>query len=241
MKWQRRFSTPESKRQYVRQLFARIADRYDLITILLSGGLDRRWKARLVRGAVDGSAPRLDVLDLACGTGDIALAAARRGAHVVGLDITPRMLALAQQKHLREAPHAAVRWVAGDMAALPFADATFDVITTGYGLRNVPHLPTALSEMARVLRPGGRVLSLDFDRPQSPLVRAVYFAYLTTVGSVLGLLLHGDPDTYRYIPQSISRYPGARGVAALVTAAGFRACTHEPVLGGLMAIHRATK
>ena len=235
MKWQARFSSPDSKRQYVRGLFATIADRYDLITVLLSGGLDRRWKAKLV-ATIDGSDPQR-VLDLACGTGDIAFAVAAKGSRVVGLDITHRMLQLASGKPA--SPR--VSFVTGDMMALPFPDASFDVITTGYGLRNVPDLGGALREMHRVLRPGGRMLSLDFDKPTSPAVRAVYLTYLTVVGSALGWILHRDPDTYRYIPESIRRYPGAAGVCKLAEGAGFSACGHVPVLGGLMAVHSATK
>ena len=235
MKWQRRFASPENKRQYVRTLFATIADRYDLITVLLSGGLDRRWKARLVARIDASSRPR--VLDLACGTGDLAVAASRSGSRVVGLDITHRMVQLAAAKPASRA----VSFVTGDMMALPFPDGAFDVITTGYGLRNVPDLAGALAEMHRVLRPGGRVLSLDFDRPSSAVIRAIYLAYLTVVGSALGWILHRDPDTYRYIPESISRYPGAAGVSRLAKAAGFSTCDHVPVLGGLMAMHSATK
>ena len=232
MKWQRRVSSPASKRQYVRELFATIADRYDLITVLLSGGLDRRWKAKLVASIEWPAHPR--VLDLACGTGDIAFAAAAKGGRVVGLDITHRMLQLASVKPRALRP---VRFVTGDMMALPFPDASFDVITTGYGLRNVPDLGGALREMVRVLRPGGRMLSLDFNRPASPAVRGVYLAYLMVVGSALGWILHGDPDTYRYIPESLVRYPGAAGVATMMREEGFTHVSWWPLLGGLMAIN----
>ena len=235
MKWQDRFSSPEHKRRYVRGLFATIADRYDLITVLLSGGLDRRWKARLVDQVDWAGAPR--ALDLACGTGDIAFAAAGKGGRVTGLDITHRMLQLARRKP-QPRP---VSFITGDMMALPFADATFDVITTGYGLRNVPDLTGALREINRVLRPGGRMLALDFDRPSSTAIRTVYLAYLTVVGSSLGFILHRDPDTYRYIPESIRRYPGAAEVSAMARRLGFSRCEHTPVLGGLMAMHSATK
>ena len=236
MKWQRRFSSPATKRQYVRSLFATIADRYDLITVVLSFGLDQRWKLRLIDRVDWSGAPRL--LDLACGTGDIALAAAARGGRVVGLDITHRMVQLAARKPRRAG---GASFVTGDMMALPFPDAAFDVITTGYGLRNVPDLAGALSEIHRVLMPGGCLLALDFDKPANPAVRAVYLAYLTLVGSALGLALHRDPDTYRYIPESIRRYPGAAGVSRLAREAGFSQCRHTPVLGGLMALHSATK
>lgn len=237
MKWQQRFSSPEHKRRYVRGLFSTIADRYDLITVLLSYGQDRRWKRRLVRGLP--AAPGTRVLDLACGTGDIAFEAASQGARVVGLDITHRMLQLARDRRARSAARVAL--VEGDMMALPFPDASFDVVTTGYGLRNVPELASALAEIGRVLVPGGTLLSLDFDRPRNRVQRGTYLAYLTVVGSVLGFALHGDPDTYRYIPESIKRYPGAAGVCALMQSAGFQSCAHEPVLGGFMAIIRATR
>lgn len=127
------------------------------------------------------------------------------------------------------------------MAALPFASSAFDVVTTGYGLRNVPDLPAALDEIHRVLRPGGVLCSLDFDRPERTWLRVVYLGYLTVVGSALGLVLHRDPDTYRYIPASIRRYPGGKGVRDLLRAAGFREAEHLPVFGGLMAIHRARR
>ena len=125
--------------------------------------------------------------------------------------------------------------------ALPMRDESFDVVTTGYGLRNVPDLTGALAEIHRVLRPGGLLLSLDFDRPTNRIVRSVYLAYLTVVGSTLGAVLHGDPDTYRYIPESIQRYPGAAGVCALAREAGFGRCAHSPVLGGFLALHSASK
>ena len=229
------FATPATKRAYVRRLFATIAPRYDLITGLLSYGQDQRWKRRLASSVNVPAGAR--VLDLACGTGDIAFLMAARGARVVGLDITPGMLDLARRRP--EAARSRVAFVAGDMADLPFPDDAFEVVTTGYGLRNVPDLRTALAEIRRVLAPGGLMLSLDFNRPSNRPVRAVYLAYLTLVGSALGLVLHGDAETYRYIPASIRRYPGAAGVCRLAREAGFAACTHEPVLGGLMTIHRA--
>jgi demethylmenaquinone methyltransferase/2-methoxy-6-polyprenyl-1,4-benzoquinol methylase len=257
-------ATPEGKRRYVRRLFATIADRYDFITRLLSYGQDRRWKRRLIDLAR--LRPEDRVLDLACGTGDLLFAAAPRVRYAVGLDLTHRMLQLADRRAAKARPTRAdpaivahpssldpeiagrpfagrrnVAFVTGDMLALPLAGARFDVITTGYGLRNVPDLAVALSEMHRVLAPGGRLLSLDFNRPGNAVVRAAYLAYLTGVGSVLGLVLHGDPNTYRYIPESIRLYPGATGVARMMVDAGFTEVRVVPVFGGLMAIHLARK
>jgi demethylmenaquinone methyltransferase/2-methoxy-6-polyprenyl-1,4-benzoquinol methylase len=239
MSLRQRIATPEGKRRYVRTLFATIADRYDLITRLLSCGQDRRWKRRLVGMA----APRqgMRALDLATGTGDIAFALVDRGARVAGLDITFRMIELARARagRAQQAGARAPEFLVGDMQTLPFPPGTFDLVTTGYGLRNVPDLPRALDEIRRVLKPGGRVLSLDFNRPSNPLVRSVYLGYLSIVGGALGWTLHRDPDTYRYIPASIRTYPGAEGVARLMEAHGFSRAAHHRVLGGLMAIHDA--
>ena len=232
-----RLATPEGKSRYVRRLFATIADRYDFITVALSYGRDREWKRRLVALAQPVAGRR--ALDLATGTGDIAFALSSLGARVIGLDITRRMIELARAK-ARDRSGSCV-FVVGDMLALPFPDRSFDLVTTGYGLRNVPDLGVALDEIVRVLTPGGLVLSLDFNRPANGLVRRAYLLYLTIVGGVLGSLLHGDPDTYRYIAASIRRYPGAVAVSRLMETRGFTNVRYLPVLGGLMAIHQARK
>jgi demethylmenaquinone methyltransferase/2-methoxy-6-polyprenyl-1,4-benzoquinol methylase len=228
-------STPDGKRRYVRQLFATIADRYDFITGFLSYGQDRRWKRRVISLAQITGNDR--VLDLACGTGDILFASTPPARTAVGVDVTFRMLQLARQR--RNTSPAAL--ITGDMVALPIANERFSVVTVGYGLRNVPDLDQALREIHRVLLPGGRLLSLDFNRPSNPMVRGAYLTYLTIVGSLLGLALHGDPDTYRYIPESIRRYPGARGVAERMEGLGFDQVRVLPVLGGFMTIHTAVK
>jgi ubiquinone/menaquinone biosynthesis methyltransferase len=235
------FSSPAAKSRYVQGLFATIADRYDLITAVLSYGQDARWKAKLVSIADVRKGER--ALDLAAGTGDIAFAIAARGARTVAVDITHRMLQLAAGKsRLRDSGAAAgVDFITADMTSLPLGAGVFDLVTTGYGLRNVPDLDAAIDEIARVLRPGGRLLSLDFNRPEQPVVRAAYLAYLTIVGSLLGWVLHRDPDTYRYIPESIRRYPGARGVADRLAARGFDHVTVIPLLFGLMSLHLAER
>jgi ubiquinone/menaquinone biosynthesis methyltransferase len=236
-------ASPQAKGRYVRRLFSTIADRYDLITVLLSFGFDARWKRRVVRLA--NPRPGQDALDLACGTGDIAFGLAARGARVTGLDITHRMLQLAQGRategaeSVRQSHGGPPVFVQGDMLDLPFPSASFDVVTTGYGLRNVPDLRRALREIHRVLRPGGVLVSLDFNRPTNPVVRRIYLAYLWLVGGALGSVLHGDPDTYRYIPASIRRYPGAAAVVRMLQEEGFEGARWLRVLGGLMAVHVA--
>lgn len=236
MSLRERIATPDGKRRYVRSLFARIADRYDLITVALSYGQDRRWKRRLVTLAAP--APGTDAVDLATGTGDIAFGLSARGARVVGLDVTERMVELARGKAASR-QGSVPGFVVGDMVALPFASRSFDIVTTGYGLRNVPDLKAAVDEMLRVLKPGGQALSLDFNRPLNPVVRAVYLLYLTAVGGAMGWILHRDSDTYRYIPASIRNYPGAEAVARLMEACGFTRVRYHRVLGGLMTIHQA--
>jgi demethylmenaquinone methyltransferase/2-methoxy-6-polyprenyl-1,4-benzoquinol methylase len=239
-----RIATPDGKLRLVRAIFATIADRYDLITVVLSYGQDRRWKRRLIELAAP--QPGARALDLATGTGDIALALASRGARVVGLDITFRMIELAKRKGTQGfpavgPPSIALEFLVGDMQALPFPSGSFEIVTTGYGLRNVPNLATAIEEIGRVLSPGGQLLSLDFNRPSNSLVRSAYLAYLTVVGAVLGWVLHRDPDTYRYIPASIRQYPGAEAVARLFESRGFTGVRCYPVLGGLMTIHHAIR
>jgi ubiquinone/menaquinone biosynthesis methyltransferase len=247
------FDSPQAKRRYVRTLFATIADRYDLITAVLSYGQDAKWKQQLV--TIADVVPGERALDLAAGTGDITFAVAARGARTIGLDLTHRMLQLARRRASGASAGQAggrpsgasagqafeIPWITGDMISLPFRSSSFDLVTTGYGLRNVPDLAAAVSEIARVLRPGGRLLSLDFNKPENALVRAIYLSYLTIVGSTLGWLLHRDPDTYRYIPASIRRYPGARGVADLLAARGFDHVAVIPLLFGLMSIHVAER
>jgi demethylmenaquinone methyltransferase/2-methoxy-6-polyprenyl-1,4-benzoquinol methylase len=166
------------------------------------------------------------------------------GATVFGLDITPRMVELARAKATL-ARHDGLwpipRFLVGDMTTLPFRDGSMHVITTGYGLRNVPVLEEALDEIVRVLVPGGRLLSLDFNRPSWRIVRGVYLLYLTVIGSALGWVLHGDPETYRYIPESIRHYPGSKGISALLRSRGFDEVAAKRLLGGLMTLHIARK
>jgi ubiquinone/menaquinone biosynthesis methyltransferase len=230
-------STPAAKRRYVADLFERIAGRYDLITVLLSYGRDRRWKTRLVEMAQVRSGER--ALDLACGTGDLAFALAARGGSVVGVDFAPAMVARAVKK--RDVVRQPVHFVVGDLTSIPIASESANLVTAGYALRNVPFLDETLAEIRRVLAPGGRVLSLDFNRPSNAFVRAAYLAYLTVIGSIVGLVLHGDADTYRYIAESLRRYPGAAAVAERMGALGFVDVRWQPLLGGLMAINEGRK
>jgi demethylmenaquinone methyltransferase/2-methoxy-6-polyprenyl-1,4-benzoquinol methylase len=229
-------ASKEKKQRYVNRLFETIAARYDLFTVLMSYGMDRGWKREMIR-LLDLKGGEM-TLDIACGTGDIALMTAARltAGGAVGLDITPAMLAIAERK--RVARHIEnVCFHRGDIMRLPFADATFDCVTGGYALRNVPDVAGALTEIKRVLKPGGRLLSLDFGHPPNPVYRRAYLHYLTIVGSLVGLMMHGDADTYRYIPETLKLYPGQRGVREMMAAAGFVETGVREFGGGIMAIN----
>ena len=215
----------------VREMFSRLAWRYDLVNDVMSFGLHRRWKRQTVDLALGGAKRPVRVLDLCCGSGDLSFLAEDRGADaVVGVDFTLPMLAVAQRRardarRRREQPGRKARrgpqFVAADALRLPFADGAFDVLTIGYGLRNIADIPAALLEMRRVLAPGGRAVVLDFGKPSHPLAGALYRGFLRTMMPTVGWLFHGDPETYLYIPESLERFPAQRGVERLMREAGF--------------------
>jgi demethylmenaquinone methyltransferase/2-methoxy-6-polyprenyl-1,4-benzoquinol methylase len=233
-------SSKQKKQQYVTQMFQTIAPRYDFITVLLSYGMDRGWKRRLIE--------MLDLkgdekaLDLACGTGDITFALGERlpSGEAVGLDITQGMLDIAEEKR-RDKKAENVYFHRGDIMSMPFADASYDCVTCGYALRNVPDVELALVEIKRVLKPGGKFLSLDFAHPKNRIYRWLYLRYLIVVGSTVGILLHGDPDTYRYIPESLKLYPGQQGVRETMNRLGFVNTGFQEFGGGIMAINYGSK
>jgi demethylmenaquinone methyltransferase / 2-methoxy-6-polyprenyl-1,4-benzoquinol methylase len=223
----------------VNDLFAAVAPRYDLINDLQSFGLHRWWKRRLVRLAQVG--PGCRALDLCCGTGDVAFALARAGAEVTGLDFSEPMLAVARRRSARRNGNMGPKFIQGDAMALPFPDASFDVVTVSYGLRNLSDWKRGLAEMFRVAKPGGRVLVLDFGKPDDPWLRAGYFAYLRLCVPVFGRLFCGDADTHAYILESLHHYPAQRGVEAAMLALDARAIRVVNLLGGVMSINLGVK
>jgi demethylmenaquinone methyltransferase/2-methoxy-6-polyprenyl-1,4-benzoquinol methylase len=228
------------KQIYVNRLFETIAHRYDFFTVFMSYGMDRRWKRRLIDMAgIQGGEL---VLDVACGTGDITFEAATRlnAGWAIGLDITESMLKIAASKQ-SDRPQVTASFHRADIMRLPFGDSTFDRVTGGYALRNVPDVRDALVEIMRVLKPGGLFLSLDFGHPSNRFYRAAYLKYLSVVGSVVGYLMHGDPDTYRYIPETLKLYPGQRGVEELMKRSGFVDTGYMEFGGGIMAINYGRK
>jgi demethylmenaquinone methyltransferase/2-methoxy-6-polyprenyl-1,4-benzoquinol methylase len=219
----------------VREMFSRLAERYDLVNDIMSLGLHRPWKRQTVRLAL---APTRGarVLDLCCGTGDLAFRAEEGGARqVVGADFTLPMLAVARRRRSRR--ESRISLVQADALALPFRDGSFDAITIAYGLRNIAEPERALSEMRRVLAPGGRLAVLDFGKPSNRGVNAIYQAFLRTMMPAVGWIFHGDPETYLYIPESLKIYPGQRGVEQMMRETGLSNVRVEERLFGVMGIN----
>lgn len=211
----------------VQAMFARIARRYDLLNRVLSAGTDRLWRARLVRRLA--LAPGARVLDVACGTGDLAFELERAGARVVGLDFTFEMLRLARAKDV--SGH--LPFLNGDALALPFEHASFDAATIAFGLRNLADRARGLRELARVVRPGGRVMVLEFSLPPRPWVAAPYRFYFTRVLPRIGALVSGDREAYRYLPDTVLAWPSPDALRAEMEAAGLVRCGYERWSGGI--------
>ena len=235
----------EQRAAKVHELFSRIAPRYDLINDLQSFGLHRHWKRRVIEAARPQPGQR--ALDLCCGTGDLALGLARRGVIVTGLDFSKRMLEQAARRAslisgqgpqpARRAP----RFVCGDAQRIPFADHTFDVVTVGYGLRNLASWETGLSEMQRVAKPGGRLVVLEFGKPDHALWRSLYFGYLRLFVPCLGWIFCGNVSAYAYILESLQHYPAQHGVAARMRDLGLLQVRVVSLLGGVMSINYGEK
>jgi demethylmenaquinone methyltransferase/2-methoxy-6-polyprenyl-1,4-benzoquinol methylase len=212
----------------VRAMFDRIAPVYDLMNHAMTAGLDRRWRG-LTAAAVVRRGDR--VLDACCGTGDLALACARAGGEVTGLDFSERMLERARRKSR------AVEWVRGDLLALPFSDGSFDAASVGFGVRNVADLELALSELRRVLRPGGRLGILEITRPRGKLA-PFYRLWFDTLVPAVGKVLPGG-NAYAYLPASVRRFPGPEELAELLRSVGFADVHYRLFAGGIVALHLA--
>lgn len=233
------YAAGQTRAARVNDLFAAIAPRYDLINDFQSFGLHRFWKRRLV--ALSGVQAGHRALDLCCGTGDIAFALARTGATVTGLDFSEAMLAVARsrQKKRGAALPCPVHFQHGDAMRLPFPDASFDLTTVGYGLRNLADWKTGLAEMRRVTRPGGRLLVLDFGKPGNRAWRALYFAYLRLAVPLFGKMFCRDAAAYAYILESLRHYPAQRGVEEQMRALSCTGVRVVNFLGGMMSLNLA--
>jgi demethylmenaquinone methyltransferase/2-methoxy-6-polyprenyl-1,4-benzoquinol methylase len=230
-------SRPDERRAYVDAIFRRVAPRYDLLTRLLSAGRDRRWKEETI-SLLPPPRPGGRILDLATGTAELPLLARRAGRPetIVALDRSAAMLARARAKRAANPSVSGIRFVVGDLNALPVADGSFDAVLVGYGLRYPPDLGGMLAAIYRALRPGGVFLSLDFGLPSRGWYRRLCLAYLLTAGTIWGTLLHGRPDTYWHIVESLRAYPGQSALLRLMEDAGFARVMTADRLGGIAVI-----
>jgi demethylmenaquinone methyltransferase/2-methoxy-6-polyprenyl-1,4-benzoquinol methylase len=230
-------------------LFATIARRYDLLNDLQSFGLHRRWKRQVA--ALAAAAPGTRALDLCCGTGDIAFALARRGAETTGLDFSEKMLEVAAKRSTTpdpgcQTPDARPQtsnpiFIQGDAQQLPFPDNSFDIVTVGYGLRNLASWERGLDEMFRVARPGARLIVLDFGKPPNALWRKIYFTHLKLSVPLIGWLFCGNAQAYAYILESLKHYPAQLAVAEKMRSLKLSNVRVINLLGGAMAINYGEK
>jgi len=231
----------EQRAAKVNDLFAAIARRYDLLNDLQSFGFHRRWKRRVI--ALAAVKPGDRALDLCCGTGDLALALAQRGAEAVGLDFSGAMLEIAEKRRRKSLKTETLnlKFIQGDAQQIPFPDHAFDIVTVGYGLRNLTNWEAGLVEMNRVAKPGARLVVLDFGKPPNAIWRAIYFAHLRISVPLLGWIFCGNAQAYAYILESLKRYPAQAGVAAKMRELNLANARVINLLGGAMAINYGEK
>jgi len=229
--------SPEEKTRRVGKVFSSVARRYDVMNDLMSGGLHRLWKDRFVARVK----PRAgeEILDMAGGTGDVAFRMARRGARVTVSDINADMLEVG--KHRAEARELSLNWQVENAETLSFANDRFDAYTIVFGIRNVTDIPAALREAHRVLKRGGRFFCMEFSSSDWPGFSNLYDAYSSAVIPRVGKIVADDEESYRYLVESIRRFPRPAQFKAIVTDAGFVRANAETMLGGLVTIHSGWK
>ena len=229
---------PDEKTRRVGKVFSNVAKRYDLMNDLMSGGMHRLWKAQFVRRV----RPRKGeaMLDMAGGTGDIAFLLAAAGAQVTVADISPEMLEVGRKRAERQGIEGLV-WAVENAESLTFPDQTFDAFTIAFGIRNVTHVQKALDEAHRALRIGGRFFCLEFSTTTWPGFATLYDRYSMHVVPRIGKAVASDEESYRYLVESIRRFPNMPAFAEMIRKAGFAQVKAEPILGGLVAIHSGWK
>ena len=228
------------QKQSVRLLFDSIARRYDLLNHLLSGGVDLYWRGRAIERLRPARPER--ILDVATGTADFAMAAARLApGAIVGVDIAGAMLDVGRTKIAGRHLEQMITLRSGDAEHLPFGDATFDAAIVAFGVRNFEDLDAGLREMARVLRPGGTILVLEFSRPRTFPFRQIYMAYFRGVMPLLGRVISGHPSAYAYLASSVMAFPEGDDFCAILVRAGFRGASAERLTGGIATVYTARK
>jgi len=230
--------SPEEKTQRVGAVFSSVARRYDVMNDLMSGGLHRRWKDRFVARVKPRAGER--ILDMAGGTGDVAFRLARHGARVMVADINADMLDVGKQRSKQRGIDG-LEWQVENAEALSFANSSFDAYSIAFGIRNVTDIPAALREAHRVLKRGGRFYCLEFSTSEWPGFAQIYEAWASNVIPRIGKVVADDEASYRYLVESIRRFPKPEAFRRMIEEAGFVRTAAEPILGGLVAIHSGWK
>ena len=229
-------TTKTEQARRVREMFATIAARYDLLNHLLSGNIDKRWRRLVAKTLYQGLPQGGRILDVACGTGDLSLTLSGTGkAEIVGLDFCRPMLDIAAAKSSRRGAN--IPFLEADALALPFQDRSFDAATIAFGLRNLASVESGLGELLRVLRPGGRVAVLEFSKPRHAIFRGLFKVYFTKLLPLVGGLISGSRGAYQYLPDSVSRFPDQKELASVMENAGFEEVTYQNLTGGIAALH----
>lgn len=232
----------EDKQKHVAEVFHSVASKYDLMNDLMSGGIHRAWKRFTIE--LSGVRPGQSVLDIAGGTGDLAAKFSRlvsSSGNVVLADINESMLRVGRDRLTDRGVAGNIFYAQANAECLPFPDNTFDCITIAFGLRNVTHKDQALRSMYRVLKPGGRLLVLEFSKPRNKLLSKAYDAYSFSVLPALGKLITNDADSYRYLAESIRMHPDQETLKSMMADAGFGRCEYYNMTGGVVALHKGLK
>lgn len=232
-----RRANEEEHAHRVREMFAAIAGRYDLLNHLLSGHIDKRWRrlvARKLRTVLGGSGIR--ILDVACGTGDLSLTLSEgTGAQIIGTDFCRPMLEIASRKIADR--QRGIPLIEGDALSLPFLDRSFDAVTIAFGLRNLSNIERGLGELQRVLKPGGYVAILEFSKPVVPGFSSLFNVYFNRVLPMLGGLISGSRVAYQYLPDSVRKFPDQQDLSLMMRKAGFESVDYTNLTGGIAALH----
>lgn len=231
----------DSKKEQVEQMFDRIAFRYDLLNRVLSFGIDKSWRKKALKKLK--SLKPTSILDVATGTGDVAILEASTfpDAKITGLDLSRKMLDLAEKKVIQKNLNHRIHLIKGDSEALPFDEGIFDAVTVAFGVRNFENLEAGLKEMNRVLRPGGKTVILEFSMPEKFPVKQFYYFYFKNILPTLGGWLSGDSKAYSYLPDSVAAFPSGDNFLTILKNAGFKETKADKLMFGIASIYTGTK
>ena len=234
-------ATKTEQARRVREMFATIAARYDLLNHLLSGNIDKRWRRRVANILNSTLAPgsgsaKNRILDVACGTGDLSFTLFESSqAQIVGVDFCRPMLEIALSKAAKRGCE--VPFIEGDALSLPFLDRSFEAVTIAFGLRNLASVEVGFAELFRILKPGGKVVVLEFSKPVVPVLRSLFRFYFSRVLPAFGGLISGSRSAYQYLPESVSRFPDQNELSSIMRRSGFEEVTFQNLSGGIAALH----